>query len=460
MNPKRQHRMQLQANNMQLAVNHALNDAAIARKRMAMLNPGALDGKRPQAWCEYGWKERVEFEDFNLLYRRGGLAFGIVDKVIGAIWKSAPWLIEGDEQDGSKKETKWEKSLKKAMTPQVWRWWSEADRRRLVGRYAGLLIHVKDGEAWDKPVTRKSSGIAKLTPAWAGSLKPTKFETDTNSQNYGLPTMWQYQEAAVNGAAGRTLQVHPDRIFIVGDYSDDAIGFLEPAFNAFVSIEKVEGGSGESFLKNAARQLSISFDKEIDLSNIAAMYGVKLEELHKKFNDAARDINMGNDTLLINQGATVNPLVADVPDPRPPYDVNLQTIAAATDTPAKIIVGMQTGERASSEDQKYFAARNQSRRHERSFEITEFVRHLIRIKVIDEVGEFTVMWDDLTEPTQADRLANAKVMSEINNTALASGEVVFLPEEVREAAGYDPLDVKALPDDVDEEDGSGSDSTQ
>jgi hypothetical protein len=66
--------------------------------------------------------------------------------------------------------------------------------------------------------------------------------------------MWQYAERLPNGSS-RRVNIHPDRVFILGDYSDDAIGFLEPAYNAFVSLEKVEGGSGESFLKNAARQL-------------------------------------------------------------------------------------------------------------------------------------------------------------------------------------------------------------
>jgi len=33
-------------------------------------------------------------------------------------------------------------------------------------------------------------------------------------------------------------------LHILGDYSDDAIGFMEPAYNAFVSLEMVEGGSG------------------------------------------------------------------------------------------------------------------------------------------------------------------------------------------------------------------------
>lgn len=64
--------------------------------------------------------------------------------------------------------------------------------------------------------------------------------TDINSPNYGQPSMWQYTETLPNGGT-RNINIHPDRIFILGDYSVDAIGFLEPAYNAFVSLEKVEG---------------------------------------------------------------------------------------------------------------------------------------------------------------------------------------------------------------------------
>lgn len=441
---------------LQLAVNHAVNDLRMARARMGLINPGmGLDAKRNAAWCEYGWKTDLEFRDFYNLYRRGGVAHGAVEKIIGAVWKTSPWVIEGDDQDNSRDETDWERSNRQVLTPRLWRWWAEADRRRLVGRYSGLLIHFRDSSQWDQPVTRAAVGIAKLTPAWAGSLHPIKFDEDEQSENFGQPTMWQFVEAGTGNRPGRQIEVHPDRVFVLGDWTRDAIGLLEPAYNAFTSLEKVEGGSGESYLKNAARQLSVSFDKEVNLANIASMYGVSMEALHQKFNDAARDINMGNDTMLINQGATVTPLVANVPDPRPPYDVNLQTIAAATDTPVKIITGMQTGERASSEDQKYFNARNQARRGDRSFEIEDFVRHLIRVKAIKPIGEFTVMWDDLTEPTQGDRLANAKLMSEVNQTAVATGEAVFLAEEIREAAGYDALDEPIpLPDN---DDGQGAD---
>src|SRR5690606_12653802 len=257
-----------------------------------------------------------------------------------------------------------------------WRKIAEADRRRLVGRFSGLILRIRDSQAWDQPVRGSSPALVDVIPAWAGALQPVEFDTEPNSDRYGLPKYWQYTQTTANGGRSQ-VKIHYDRIHILGDWSADAIGFLEPAYNAFVSLEKVEGGSGESFLKNASRQVSVNFDKEIDFANLASVYGVSVDELQEKFNEAAREINRGNDQMLITQGATVAPLVSAVADPGPTYNVNLQTAAAALDIPTKILVGMQTGERASSEDQKYFNARCQSRRNgDLAFDIQGLVDHL------------------------------------------------------------------------------------
>lgn len=426
--------------NLQLAVNHALNDARLARARMAAFNPGmGLDAKRSTAWCEYGFKEELTFDDLYKLYRRGGIAFGAVNKITSHCWKTYPEIIQGDKYDKSKPQTAWERSIKATLNSRLWKIFAEADRRRLVGRWSGILLHIRDDKAWNLPVT-KGRGLAKVTPVWAGALKPYSLDTNISSVTYGEPTMWEYTEELPNGAS-RRVQIHPDRVFILGDFSEDAIGFLEPSYNAFVSLEKVEGGSGESFLKNAARQLNVNFEKEIDFNNLASMYGVKVDELQDKFNEAALEVNRGNDVLLTTQGATVTPLVTAVADPEPTYSVNLQTAAAGVDIPAKVLVGMQTGERASSEDQKYMNARCQSRRAgELSYDIEDFVNKLIELKVIDGTPEMSVTWDDLNAQTAIEKLDSALKMSQINTASLATGEQVFAVNEIREAAGYETDD--------------------
>ncbi|EPK6624543.1 anti-CBASS protein Acb1 family protein [Enterobacter hormaechei] len=444
---------------LQLAVNHAINDARLARARMGMLNPSmGLDAKRNSAWCEYGFPEQVTYENLYALYRRGGIAHGAVEKLVGKCWQTNPEIIEGDDADESENETAWEKKSKQVFTNRFWRSFSEADRRRLVGRYAGILLHVNDSLAWDQPVT-KGKMLQKVTVAWAGSLTVGDWDTGLNSKTYGQPKMWQYAERLPNGSS-RRVNIHPDRVFILGDYSDDAIGFLEPAYNAFVSLEKVEGGSGESFLKNAARQLALSFDKEIDFGSIASMYGVKVDELQDKFNDAAREMNRGNDVLLSLQGASVTSLVSPVSDPSPTYNVNLQTASAGVDIPTRILVGNQQAERSSTEDQKYFNARCQSRRGELSFEIEDFCDKLIELQVIDAVVQKAVIWDDLSAQSDSEKLDAALKMAQINSASIATGEQPFTGEEIRTVAGYEGSP-EPLPEvDDDEEESEVTDTTQ
>ena len=436
-----------------LAVNHALNDARMARARMGLMAPTmGLDNKRHSAWCEYGFPEQVTYENLYALYRRGGIAHGAVEKLVGKCWQTNPEIIEGDDADESKDETAWEKKTKKVFTKRLWRAFAEADRRRQVGRYAGILLHINDSRTWDQPVVRGKS-LKKVTIAWAGSLTVSEWVTDQKSAGYGQPKQWKYVESLPSGGTNQRF-VHPDRVFILGDYSNDAIGFLEPGYNACVSLEKVEGGSGESFLKNAARQLNVNFEKEIDFNNLASLYGVSMDELQDKFNEVAGEMNRGNDVLMTTQGATVTPLVTAVADPSATYNVNLQTFAASVDIPVKVLVGMQTGERASTEDQKYFNARCQSRRGDLSFEIEDFSDKLIDLKIIDAVSEKTVIWDDLNEQTGTEKLANAKTMAEINQTFQGSGEnPAFSREEIRTAAGYENVDEFPLgEEDGDEED--------
>ncbi|HBW3572584.1 anti-CBASS protein Acb1 family protein [Klebsiella variicola] len=442
-----------------LAVNHALNDARMARARMGLMAPTmGLDNKRHSAWCEYGFPEQVSYENLYALYRRGGIAHGAVEKLVGKCWQTNPELIEGDDADESKDETPWEKNAKKVFTKRLWRAFAEADRRRLVGRYAGILLHINDSRKWDQPVVSGKS-LKKVTIAWAGSLTVSQWVTDENSAEYGQPKQWKYVESLPNGGTNQRF-VHPDRVFILGDYSNDAIGFLEPGYNACVSLEKVEGGSGESFLKNAARQLNVNFEKEIDFNNLASLYGVSIDELQDKFNEVAGEMNRGNDVLMTTQGATVAPLVTAVADPSATYNVNLQTFAASVDIPVKVLVGMQTGERASTEDQKYFNARCQSRRGDLSFEIEDFSDKLIELKIIDAVSEKTVIWDDLNEQTGTEKLANAKTMAEINQTSQGSGEnPAFSREEIRTAAGYENVDEFPLGEEDGNEEDEATDST-
>lgn len=390
------------------------------------------DTKRPRAWEEYGWPDEVEFDQCYRMWRRGGLAHGAIEKLVTKCWESDPWVNSGDETANREPTSPWEREFAlMAKEIGLWRAFSRADRRRLIGKYAGLVLEFDDGRAWNEPVRRRVQ-LVGIRPVWQSHLKPAMTDELT-----GRVKSWSY--ISKNRT---TTTIHPDRVFILGDV-DEGVPFLRAAYNDLINIEKVLGGSGESFLKNSARQLGLEFNEGGDMGNLARAYGKTPEELGEVLDQMTRDFNSGIDAMLAVQGAKITPIVTNVPQPMEHFMVNAMSACAAWDMPVKILVGNQTGERASTEDLKHFNKRCQQRRtHELFPEIVEFVRHLMRVNALPTVPEVTVEGDDLTEATMAEKLENADKMATVNQKMLAAGEPVFTVEEIREAAGAstdDPL---------------------
>lgn len=445
----------MQPTPLELAVNELTQRQIIASRNALSL--GGNDAKRPNAWCEYGFPNDLVFEDLYRMYERHGVAHGVVHRLLDKCWETMPEVIQGDKADESTTQTPWEKSIAKQFKKlKAWKHFKEADRMRLVGHYSGILLQVADGLAWDQPLKAKVGVLVKLIPAWEGQLEPAAWDGDVRSPTYGEPSMWSFNEAQVkendNRDPGRAMQIHPSRVFIVGDYRT-GVPLLKAGYNDFVTIEKVVGGAGESFLKNASRQLNINFDKDTQMSEVARIYGVPVNELHTAFDDVAKGINRGLDTVLATQGATVSTLVSNVPDPEKPFNVALQSACASVQMPVKIVVGMQTGERASTEDIKDFNKRGQGRRvNELSDDIEGFVAHLSKYRLLDTPlsgtdPEITCVWDDLGEATLSERLANAKLMAETNNLGNSTGDKYFTPEQIVTTAGFEVEDMpEPLPD--------------
>ena len=65
--------------------------------RVQLLGRGGIDTKRPTAWCEYGFPESLDFDDFFRVFKRTDLAHGAVKQTVEKCWETDPWVIEGDE---------------------------------------------------------------------------------------------------------------------------------------------------------------------------------------------------------------------------------------------------------------------------------------------------------------------------------------------------------------------------
>lgn len=107
---------------------------------------------------------------------------------------------------------------------------------------------------------------------WEAQIEPVTYNEDQSSENYGDITMYSFTEIPVQqqagGQPGRIINVHPDRVIILAEGSDDGRlysgeSMLAAGFHKIMDSEKVSGGAAEGSSKTpAASSTSTSAPKQ------------------------------------------------------------------------------------------------------------------------------------------------------------------------------------------------------
>lgn len=423
------------------------NASGFMRDRLQRMFPWAYGSSTKHDYGkDYGWPEQLDFDRFYRMYCRSGLASAAVDKTISKTWQTMPALWESEEPAESAAEEKIRRHFAKRN---IWRAFMDADRRSMVGEYAGAIILLRDGKKLDEPVDRVARGIENVVgiiPAWQGQLTVAEWDNDQLSETYGEPLWFQFDEQAVGdpqNAKKSQVRVHRDRMLI---WSDDGTlncrSALEPGYNDVADAEKIKGAGGEGFWKSARGAPVVETKEGTTLKDIMIGMGVTTqEEARDNLNQKAADFQAGFDNFLMLGGFTAKPMTITLPQPKEFWEPCVQSFAASMSIPFKILVGNITGERASTEDATEWAQTNMSRRENRVLPIlNEFIDRLVAWGVLEE-RDWSIGWDSLLEDSPDDRLNRAKIMAEINHPAHPiSAEPAFLPDEIREAAGFKPAD--------------------
>lgn len=420
------------------------NASAVVRERLQRAFPMFYGASTKHDYArDYGWPDQLGFEHFHRMYTRSGLAAAGVDKTIGKTWQTMPALWESEEPQESPAEQAIRKHFARRK---IWRAFMDADRRSMVGEYAGAIILLRDGKTLDQPVDRVARGIESIVgiiPAWQKQLTVAEWDEAQTSETYGEPLVFQFDEQAVDSshsARKSQVRIHRDRILI---WSDDGTlncrSALEPGFNDLTDAEKIKGAGGEGFWKSARGAPIIEAPKGLSPQDVQrGMGAANGAEVMDKLNEQVDDFQSGFDKALMLGGFSVSPLAISLPQPKEFWEPCVQCFAASMSIPFKVLVGNVTGERASTEDATEWAQTNMSRRENRVLPILyEFVERLVEWGVLEK-RDWTIGWDSLLEDSPDDKLGRAKTMSEINHQL--GGEPAFLPDEIRETAGFKSAD--------------------
>lgn len=449
-------------NGEQFLVN-ALSDA-IGRGRVLY---GGRQGntKRTKLYDEFGYPNDLSFDNYYRAYERNSVAYAAVHKLLDSCWVDNPVIIDGDENKESTNTTAWEKSVTKLMKKH-WPKIKDADRRNLIGKYSAILIQFRDGMPWSEPVNQQAvkllgdRAVVKLIPAWESQIKPGNFDTDTMSDTYGQPVSYNFNEQPVgdDGSYGpvRGVTVHPDRVIILCEGSEDesmlsGIPYLRAGYNKLLDLEKVSGGSAEGFLKNASRQLGISFDSATDMKEIARQAKeAGYDGLGEAMNDKMMKLNRGTDSALVTQSGTTSVLSVAAADPAPTWTVTANEFSSSIQCPFTILFGQQTGRLASDEDKNDWAKRCNGRRW--GFQtaiVVSVLERFWKLGVIDapKSGEVTLAWSDLLAPSEKEKIANMQALADVaQKTQQAYATPAIEINEIRAAGELEPMKEPATPD--------------
>lgn len=415
---------------------------------------------------DFGFPSVLSFKLLHNMFRRNGIARAGINKTVDKTWETSPFLLE-QERDGSQtikpKETPLEKTIRLAFKRlRFWTKLADADSNSLVSGYSGLILRFADGRPLNEPVESVPKGIdglVEVIPVWSDQLTPLEWDQNDTSPTYGQVLMYEFKEAAVKRKTGsnpgRTLKIHPSRVVIWSkDGTTDCDSLLEPGYNDLVTIEKIVGAGGEGFWKNAKSAPVFEIDPKVDVGQLQKDMGLKGQELIDALNEQVEAYQKGFDEMLLVQGIQTKQLNVTLADPASPFSVAVQSFSASISMPMKILIGMQTGERASTEDAQEWSRTIMSRRSKYVEPcILAVVQRLVEVGCLD-AKDWYVDWDDLTESSSEAKFNIASKMAEINSkSAQDLHEIVFTPDEIREVVGKEPLSdsEKLLPDETEPE---------
>ncbi|MBX2848911.1 MAG: DUF1073 domain-containing protein [Acidiferrobacterales bacterium] len=433
---------------LDLAVNHYLAANASGNTLRQQMALASIDTKHPQCWNDYGYPTAPCFSDFYTAYKRSGLGKAGIEVMVDKCWQSWPWVRT--VEDRKSKPTAWEIAFDKlANRLDLWANCKMLDVRQKVGRYAGFLVVVADNKKWHEEITGGISpdAIKQIIPLYESQLEVEDTYQDENQPNYGLPKTYMYNESALgdtNPDSLRKVTVHESRVIIwaEGASGNSIYGTpdLEAGLNNLINIEKIDGAGGEGFYKNARTPINLELDEKASVQDLALMYDCKPEELASKISEKLKDMHQGFDNSFLMKGMKAAPMVAALPNPKEFLDSNKRSFAASVKTPLTILEGNQSGNQASQENGDTLDQQAESRRsNEIDRFIKRFIRWLEKHKVLKANEQYFIFWDSLLEPSKGEKLDNATKMIDGNQKALGTGVVYFTVDEVREAAGYEPL---------------------
>lgn len=448
----------------------------------------SYDGKR-NLYSALGYVQDPGYEHFRARYDRSDTATALVDRLPKKAW-ATPTIEDTAETDET---TDFEAAVESFLGGDVTREdpiavMERVSRFERVGQYALLFLGVADAAVEDgdhtdlaKPVAEASLGagpdagpeapladINYLTPYDEGRIAIDEQEivTDPSSMQYGRP---EFYDVDLGDVRGPTKIHHSRVIHVVGDVFDDELrspSVLLQSLNRIDDIEKILGGSAEAYWRSAYQGLVATPPESAGAGAMGGSLADKGEKLHDQIEQYVHNMQR-----VIFSSADVETLDTTVSPPTEHVESQYRAISAGHNIPQSILMGNETGERATEQDLRIL--------HERAGDYrTGFCASRVLRPTLDRLlqwgvfpppeGEgYRVEWPELGEPTEQERAEIMKTKAAALKAASGGAPdlLASVPEIRKKALGWraergseveqvslEPVTANELGDDVDLDD--------
>lgn len=435
------------AGNGNAAANESLAQAQADRLRFVRRAGLQYTGER-DVYKVAGYLQDTElkFEHYMSRYQRQAVAGRIVDMPPQTTWRKRP-LVKEPDKDETAFTKQWAELVARLK---VWRHFERIDRLSRIGQYGVLLIGVA-GEtelAEPLPTLQGPKSVIYLRPIDERAAQISKWDKDRGSARYGLPLMYRVELSNdPQGFGSDQVNIHHSRLIHVAEDAllDDVYGrpALRRLLNLLMDLEKVTAATAEAYWQLADRILMVSIDPKVQMTDPQrAALGSAIEEM---MHDLRRQ--------LTARGVDAKWLESTPPDPEGAADLYMMLLAAAAGIPKRVLFGSETGERASTQDERQWLGTISERqvRHAEPNILRQFLDRLIEHNgLVKPAGGYEVEWPPLFELDEVERAAlsakraeTAKSLTPLGGnpdelvTIDDNGEVHLIPTDQRQNMGDD-----------------------
>lgn len=405
-------------------------------------NQGKTFGGSRDMYAALGYKKSPTNADYLLRYERQDIARRIINAYPDATWSASNPIKVTDDVDTDVNSEFESAFLALEEKTKLFHYLNRLDKLSGLGRYAVLLVGVRDGLELSEPIGTVSGpdDILYLMPFSESNAVISSYDESPESERFGLPEMYNILIGGHSNTKATNRAVHHSRVIHVaeGALENDIFGTprLEPVLNRLDDLEKVVGGSAEIFWLNGRGGLNVNVDKDTVIQD------------PQKAKDDIEAYSHNLTRTLYTQGMSVNPVDLSVHSPLEHAEIIFTTIVGTLAMPKRLFFGTERGELASSQDERNWA----NRVFERSVNFCEpsilrpVIELFMTIGALPRVEEYDVVWPTLvrlTEGEEAD-VAVKKSQAISNYVNSNGGDYIVPPRQFVE----DILNMDYLSDDV------------